>query len=393
MSKALFNLKITCAKTLLNHHLGVFVRNGHHLRGKAPGIARSLEQRLQEINYKDPTLNYRVDISLAPPLFDKKLKEERLKHLKEQRKNLALEKASRNKTLNVDIEKVFEDWSATVGSQQIKTIADHYGIYQDLYGDAYFYPRVPLNVQFKSEINSPVYFGNVIHPKNAQEKPEVSFESDKDTFWTLLLTNPDTNFTDNNSEYVHWFVGNIPGNSIEKGELLFKYLQPFPPRGTGYHRFIFVLYKQNKKLNFDQYKSNANEFDLMSRNFSTLNFYRNYQDDLTPASLVFFQSEWDKSLTEFYHHKLQMQEPIFEYDFDPPYIRPQKWFPIKQPFNLYMDKYRDPKQINKEFLERKLKNVHPFKDPPAPLPFPNAVRFDKYTPSWLKLEKTKSKLK
>lgn len=88
-----------------------------------------------------------------------------------------------------------------------------------------------------------------------------------------------------------------------------------------------------------------------------------------------------------------MKEPIFEYDFPPPYVRPQECFALKQPFNLYLDRYRDPKQINKEFLERKLKNVHPFKPPEAPLPYPNAVKFEGYTPSWLKLEIRKSRLK
>lgn len=91
----------------------------------------------------------------------------------------------------------------------------------------------------------------------------------------------------------------------------------------------------------------------------------------------------------------EIKEPVFEYDFDPPYIKKQKWFPIKEPFNLYMDKYRDPKQINKEFLMRKLKNVHPFKAPDPPLPYPNAQRFYDmgYVPSWLKLEITKTRLK
>lgn len=88
-----------------------------------------------------------------------------------------------------------------------------------------------------------------------------------------------------------------------------------------------------------------------------------------------------------------MKEPIFEYDFAPPYIKKQKWFPIREPFNLYMDKYRDPKQINKEFLLRKLQNVHPFKGSPPPIPFPNAVYFEGYVPSWLKLEIRKSRLK
>lgn len=88
-----------------------------------------------------------------------------------------------------------------------------------------------------------------------------------------------------------------------------------------------------------------------------------------------------------------MKEPIFEYDFPPPYIRPQEWYPKRKPFNLYMDKYRDPKQINKEFLVRKLEKVHPFKAPAPPLPYPNAQLIDSKVPSWLKLEIRKSRMK
>lgn len=46
------------------------------------------------------------------------------------------------------------------------------------------------------------------------------------------------------------FRGNIPGNKIEEGETVMNYLRAFPIRGTGYHRHIFVLYKQEKKLIF-----------------------------------------------------------------------------------------------------------------------------------------------
>ena len=88
-----------------------------------------------------------------------------------------------------------------------------------------------------------------------------------------------------------------------------------------------------------------------------------------------------------------MQQPTYEYDFPPSYTTPQKWFPLKQPFNLYMDRYRDEKQINKEFLERKLKHVHPFEPPREPLQFPTAQYYEGYVPSWLKLEMKKSRLK
>jgi large subunit ribosomal protein L38 len=91
--------------------------------------------------------------------------------------------------------------------------------------------------------------GNIIKPKEATACPKVSyaltgFESDPSSLWTLVMTNPDGHFTDENSEYLHWMVANIPGNNVESGKIIASYLQPFPAFGTGYHRYIFVLYKQ-----------------------------------------------------------------------------------------------------------------------------------------------------
>lgn len=33
-------------------------------------------------------------------------------------------------------------------------------------------------------------------------------------------------------------------------------------------------------------------------------FYRHFQDFITPAGLAFFQSDWDDSLTDFFHKTL-----------------------------------------------------------------------------------------
>lgn len=44
--------------------------------------------------------------------------------------------------------------------------------------------------------------------------------------------------------------------------------------------------------------------NLSDRTFSTYDFYKNLQDHITPASLVFYQSDWDKSLKDFYHNIL-----------------------------------------------------------------------------------------
>ncbi|KAJ8922290.1 hypothetical protein NQ315_004229 [Exocentrus adspersus] len=394
MASSLWKLCNFTLNTQVSSPLCGAVRNGHHIRGVPPGIAKSLKQKQEEWNYKDPSIHFRVDISLPPSRLSRTEQlEERLKFIKAQKKNPEVEKLAREKKLLIDLDEVKKEWEKTSGPYHIKQIADHYGIFEHLYGDAYFYPRVPLDITYDVEEGKlPVYFGNTVKPLEAKSKPEVAFESDGDSLWTLVLTNPDGHFTEPNSEYVHWFIGNIPGNKVGEGETIVEYLQPFPPKGTGYQRLVFVLYKQEKPLDFSNFKRDGPCLTLSERTFSTYNFYKHLQDHLTPAGLAFFNSIWDSSLKEFYHKVLNMKEPIFEYDFPPPFIRKQEWFPLRKPFNLYMDKYRDPKQINKEFLMRKLKNVHPFQPTPPPLPYPMAQYWDGYVPMWLKTEITKSRL-
>lgn len=43
---------------------------------------------------------------------------------------------------------------------------------------------------------------------------------------------------------------------------------------------------------------------LADRTFKTLDFYREFQDNLTPAGLAFFQADWDDSVQKFYHKTL-----------------------------------------------------------------------------------------
>lgn len=107
----------------------------------------------------------------------------------------------------IDVNKSNEDWLRSGGPQQIRQIAEHYGVFEHLFGDAYFNPQVPLSVSYlKDDVKHPVYYGNILKPEEASAKPEINFESDKDSFWTLILTNPDGHLSDNDKEYVHWFV-------------------------------------------------------------------------------------------------------------------------------------------------------------------------------------------
>ncbi|XP_076686200.1 mitochondrial ribosomal protein L38 isoform X2 [Andrena cerasifolii] len=370
------------------------IRHGHHIRGKPPTIARTLKQRLDSLKETDPIISYKVDIGFSVPRPSKKETDVWMTERKAIRSDASKEKQARNRSLSVDLNKVKEAWLDTASPFHTRRIADHYRIFQDLFGDAYFAPVVPLEIDYNIEDDTlaRVYTGNVIKPSEASEPPLVKYKTPKDALWTLVMSTPDGNMQNSENEYCHWLLGNIPENKIEHGERIMDYLRPIPPRGVGYYRYVFVLYRQSQRLDYTEYKKAEPCLQLKERDWNTLEFYRQHQDHLTPAGLAFFQSDWDPTVKQFYQSTLGTNEPIFQYDFSKPYIKPQTWFPLREPFNLYLDKYRDPKEIMKEFLLKKLKDVHPFKEPKSPLKYPNACAFDKYIPSWLKLEMRKERM-
>ncbi|XP_058793180.1 large ribosomal subunit protein mL38 [Phymastichus coffea] len=365
-------------------------------RGKPPLIARNLEQRIAEMEYKDPNLYYKVDIGF--PLQKNQisnLRKQWIEEVKACRENPELEKKALLNQLSIDMDKIREVWLLTDAPYDIHRVAKHYGIFDDLYEDAYFYPVIPLTIDYDfghEELLARVYTGNLIKSFEAEKAPNVSYEADSNSFYTLLLTTPDGNYSNPEFEYCHWFIGNIPGNDVSKGEEIIDYLRPIPAKGIGFCRYIFVLYKQDKKIDFSEYKKDKPCLNLVDRNWKTYDFIRKHQDYVTPSGLAFFQTDYDPSLKEFYHKTLEMELPIYEYDFPKPFVKPQVWFPLKEAFNKYLDRYRDPKQINKEFLLKKLKKEHPFKFPDPPLKYPNAHPIRGYVPSWLKTEIQKERL-
>lgn len=333
------------------------------------GIDLNLQQRLNILFAEDlKELEDRPDIGFPPVEIDTPAnnRTEMLEWRKKQRNDGKLEKAARNKTLDVDVAEVKKEHLASGGLfDEIFMAADLYGIYEDLFANSIFRPCVQLRIEFDydEETVTPVYRGNIIKPKEATTEPHVTFAADPDSLWTLVLTNPDGHLTQKNAEYLHWMVANIPGGDLSGGQTICPYVQPFPAFGTGYQRFIFVLYKQNGKVDLSTYNQSKDTIDLQSRTFQTVDFFEEQKSNLTPAGLSFFQSDWDSTLTKFFHDELVMKEPKYEYNFLPPYFTP--WYSMTPrlpvPFNLFLDKLREPKSVQEEVLKKKLKLTHPFK--------------------------------
>ncbi|XP_057682280.1 39S ribosomal protein L38, mitochondrial isoform X2 [Corythoichthys intestinalis] len=294
---------------------------------------------------EDPELGVtRVDIGLRRYRLPRTHEvRERSQVMKTNKKNVELERSCRLRTFKINLDAVQETWEKSNGPFQIRRLADHYGIYRDLFPMAFFLPQIPLRIRYGEETSAQVHYGNPLTPTEAASAPSVSFNADEGTLWTLLLTSPDEHLLDNEAEYLHWLVANIPDGALQSGEELCHYLPPFPARGTGFHRYVYILFQQEGPINFQEDRRPSPCHLLEHRTFKTVDFYRKHQDSMTPAGLAFFQSQWDESVTTTFHNTLDMAEPVFEFIRPPVYHPPQVKFPHRQPLR-YLDRYRDGKE-------------------------------------------------
>ncbi|XP_004615717.1 39S ribosomal protein L38, mitochondrial [Sorex araneus] len=285
----------------------------------------------------------KIDIGLPPPKVSRTQQLlERKQLLRELRASAEAERAARLGTASIPLEEVRAEWERTCGPYHKQRLAEYYGLYRDLFHGATFVPYVPLHVAYAvgEDHLMPVYHGNEVTPTEAARAPEVTYEADKGSLWTLLLTSLDGHLLEPEAEYLHWLVTNIPDCRVTEGQETCPYLPPFPARGTGFHRFVFLLFKQDKPIDFSGDTRPAPCYQLAQRTFHTFHFYKKHQEALTPAGLAFFQCRWDESVTHVFHQLLDMREPVFEFVRPPPYHPKQKRFPHQQPLR-YLDRYRD----------------------------------------------------
>ncbi|KRX54030.1 39S ribosomal protein L38, mitochondrial [Trichinella sp. T9] len=313
----------------------------------------------------------------------------------------AAEKAElEQEALKLDLETIEEENSQGSEPMLVKQMAEHYGIFRDLFHSmVYFYPIVPLKILFPidNETAYRVYYGNILKPEEVKSAPLVSFKAEPNTYWTLMAVNLDGNAYENDTEVLHWFVCNIEAGQLETGEVISPYLQPLPFRGTGLHRVAFLLFKQTHPFleHLSEFKETIKANTLAGRSFSVSRFYKRLEDVITPAGLAFCQCEWDSSCTACFHDILNMKEPVYKYQWPAPYIPPQEYIPEEpQPFNEYLDKYRDVESIEKQLLMKRLSRSSAFQCDPEMPKYPNIFyKEEKLTvPSWLMLERYKENL-
>lgn len=93
--------------------------------------------------------------------------------------------------------------------------------------------------------NSEIPKGAFLTPLQANVEPKVEYISNSNALYTLIMYDPDAVV----GNYLHWVAINIPGNNVSNGQTLLNYKGPAPPKGSGIHRYIFLIYEQDGRIN------------------------------------------------------------------------------------------------------------------------------------------------
>ncbi|KAJ8952507.1 hypothetical protein NQ318_003303 [Aromia moschata] len=142
--------------------------------------------------------------------------------------------------------------------------------------------------------------GNVLKPVQVKSPPQVSWKYDENSLYTLCMTDPDapSRIKPTAREWHHWLVVNIPETSVSKGEILSEYIGAGPPKGSGLHRYVLVVYKQPGKITCDEERL-TNKSGKGRAKFSIKKFAEKYNLG-QPVAGNFFEAEFDDYVLKLY---------------------------------------------------------------------------------------------
>uniref|UniRef100_A0A1B0AEP2 Phosphatidylethanolamine-binding protein n=1 Tax=Glossina pallidipes TaxID=7398 RepID=A0A1B0AEP2_GLOPL len=142
--------------------------------------------------------------------------------------------------------------------------------------------------------------GNVLTPTQVKDQPELSWNAEDGSFYTICMTDPDAPSREDPKfrEWHHWLVVNVPGCKLQNGDVLSAYIGSGPPKDTGLHRYVFLVYRQKCKREFDETRLKNNSADGRG-GFKIAEFAKKYELG-TPVAGNFFQAEYDDYVPKLY---------------------------------------------------------------------------------------------
>ncbi|XP_075223946.1 protein D3-like [Lycorma delicatula] len=130
--------------------------------------------------------------------------------------------------------------------------------------------------------NANSLLGNELSPTETADEPDcmwsIKEEKEDESWFTISMTDPDAPSRESPKfrEWQHWLVVNIPGMKIHEGEHLTEYFGPSPPKGTGLHRYVFLLFEQPGKIKFNEPFKGVSDM-AERKSFKTSAFMKKYK--------------------------------------------------------------------------------------------------------------------
>lgn len=160
-------------------------------------------------------------------------------------------------------------------------------------------PSELLDIKYPN--GTSVDIGKELTPTQVKDKPVVKWTPKDNEYYTLALVDPDAPSRESPKfrEWHHWLVGNIFGSDMSKGDILSDYIGSGPPKGTGLHRYVFILYKQQEKIDFSKLpKLPSNSGDKRGM-FSIAKFAQQYKLGV-PIAGNFYVAKYDDYVPKLY---------------------------------------------------------------------------------------------
>ncbi|XP_019638043.1 PREDICTED: uncharacterized protein LOC109480298 [Branchiostoma belcheri] len=139
-----------------------------------------------------------------------------------------------------------------------------------------------------------VSFGKTLTPTDTKNEPKVTWPAEDGQLYTLAMIDPDSpsRADPRYGQWKHWLVGNIPGNDVSRGDVISEYISPIPLVGTGPHRYVILVYKQTKRLDFDEPRQTS--ITARGRGLWKVRAFAEKYELGDPVAGNFFEAEWDK---------------------------------------------------------------------------------------------------
>ncbi|XP_036248785.1 phosphatidylethanolamine-binding protein 1 [Molothrus ater] len=161
-------------------------------------------------------------------------------------------------------------------------------------------PAQPLRVKYGSvEIDE---LGKVLTPTQVQNRPtSIEWDGcDPQKLYTLVLTDPDAPSRKDPKfrEWHHFLVTNMKGNNVGSGTVMSDYVGSGPPKGTGLHRYVWLVYEQPQQLACSEPVLSNRSGDKRGK-FKVAAFRSKYGLG-APVAGTCYQAEWDEYVPKLY---------------------------------------------------------------------------------------------